>query len=208
MAKLCEMKVTGKTSGTVVVANNILRGKVTRVVAFNDIKQVKGALSLERNQIIRIHGELPAEVNEKLNKEGVERFSAQTVGKETDAPLAGTQEVKFPEPSTEKPEDENVEGDTLGDFPVPSTENNETEEVVEGEVEAFDVPSTENTDEDAPAGVTREDIIGMTIAEMKSHIKANGIDIKGISKMNNTQLTNALLTHYGEEEMTEEEEAK
>lgn len=205
MAKLCEMKVTGKTTGTVVVANSILAGKVTRQVSFNNINQVKGALALERNRIIRIHGELPDSVNEKLEKEGTQRFAAQTFGKATDAPLVGSQEAKFDVPSTEIPE-EKLETGEPEKFPAPSTENNDSEnEEVKVEAPQFEVPSTENVNEDAPAGVTREEVIAMTIAEMKSHVKSNGIEIKGISKMNNTQLTNALLGHYDEDEMTEEE---
>lgn len=207
MAKLCEMKVTGKTSGTVVVANSIFKGKVVKNVAFNTVSQLKGALALENAGIIKIHGELPDNAIAEMRKKGNDPYSQQRFGKETDAPPAEAVSVKMPVPSTKKPEvDESAQ--PKGDFPAPSTENTEKEpELTEDEKGApgFPAPETKIPAEENTVGSTRADFVEMTAKELKSHIAVNEIKLEGVSKMNATQLKNAVLAHYEMDELSDEE---
>lgn len=212
---LCELKVTGKTTGTVVVANSLIAGKVTRLVSFNTIKQIEGALARERTGIIKIVGTLPEHVQEKLSQEGQDRFANQTFGVETNAAISyeAAAMAKLPAPSVEK-EEPQIEDPQLGHFPDPSVEKEEEVIIAEEDKGApqLPTPSVENDEGDdvspASPGLMRSEIIEMTAAQLKTHIKANNLDIKGVSGMNAKKLTNAVLTNYGLDTMTSEEEAQ
>lgn len=211
MAKLCDMKVSGRTTGTVVVANSILQGKVSKLIAFNTVQQIKGALALDKQQIIKIHGEFPEAVQEKLGDSSVHRLANQTFGKEVES-ASKTEELKPANPSQDPPEDDTPNGEISDlnvqtpDTSVPVDPVSPADEDVTGEVAPeFEGPSNEAPDEEVNDGLGREAFLEMTAKELKAHIKANNLEIKGVSGMNAGELKDAVLAHYGLEAAPAEE---
>lgn len=210
MAKLCELTVTGKTDGTIVVANRILKGKISRLVPFNTVSQLEGALVVEKNGLIKIEGGIPEHVKSQMSQKGKDRFSNQTFGLAAESnPEA---KAKMPVPSNKKEDVEDVldpgADSSIAELPVVSNKQEDVEdtsgESADSTIATFSTPSVES-DEEVSKGLTREKIIEMSAKELGQYIKDNKLEITGVSKMNARQLTEKLLEHFGYEALAEDE---
>lgn len=215
METLCELKVKNLKDATVVVASRILSAKETKVVPFKSVSQLQGALIAEKREIIKLETAIPKEVKDKY---------PQLKGKQEPVELNEKEELTVKDHTREKQHDLNTESG-----------NEAMAQLAESEEEAVGYEHRHNPQEDANPivnhtelneGIAKEmlenaeeakaqeglpsksrtEIIDMTLKEMKEFVSSNdNVEIDKYSKMNSSELTNALLDLYGYDKLSGDE---